>query len=65
MIQKVKAIQHLYAKILHIAFLLQKYAPFRWFSENIIYHVHTFTLLIKISVYRILRFMIPDLECEF
>lgn len=65
MIQKVKAIQHLYAKILHIAILLQKYAPFRWLSENILYHVHTFTLLIKNSVCRILRFMIPDLECEF
>ena len=65
MIQKVKAIQPLYAKILHIAILLQKYAPFRWLSENILNHVHTFTLLININVYRILRFMIPDLECEF
>lgn len=65
MIQKVKAIQPLYAKILHIAILLQKYAQFRWLSENILYHMHTFTLLININVYRILRFMIPDLECEF
>lgn len=65
MTQKVKAIQHLYAKILHIAILLQKYAPFRWLSENILYHVHTFTLLIKVNVYWILRLMIPDLECEF
>ena len=65
MIQKVKAIPPHYAKILHIAILLQKYAPFRWLSENIQYYVPTFTLLIKISVYRILRLMIPDLECEF
>lgn len=47
MIQKVKAIQPLYAKILHIAILLQKYAPFRWLSENILYYVPTFTLFIK------------------
>lgn len=50
MIQKVKAIQPLYAKILHIAILLQKYAPFRWLSENIQYYVHTYTLFIKVHI---------------